>query len=159
MKKFVGRSDRVDQPATMTLRTTVTSPFGRKVRIAAAVLGLAEQLRIVPADTRDESDTLRTQNPLGKMPCLVLSDGTCLFDSRVIIEFLDEPSGRARLTPREGLERYRILTASALADGVADAALLMVYERRFREPEQVSENWLAHQRGKVLRGLAALERR
>jgi glutathione S-transferase len=140
------------------LRSTVTSPFGRKVRMAAGVLGLTERITLEPANTLDETDSLRQQNPLGKMPCLLLADGTALYDSRVIIEFLQEAAGSTQLVPLRGIERYRALTRAALADGIADAALLMVYEGRFREPQQFSERWLAHQRGKMLRGLGEFER-
>jgi glutathione S-transferase len=79
--------------ATFILRSTLTSPFGRKVRMAIDVLGLGGRVSIVPADTLDETDTLRTQNPLGKLPCLLLTDGTALYDSRVIIEFLQDLAG------------------------------------------------------------------
>jgi len=139
-----------------TLRSTLTSPFGRKVRIAMEVLGLADLIDLEPADTRSETDSLRLQNPLGKMPCLLLEDGTAIYDSRVIIEYLDLWSGRNMLIPAQAEERARALTRATLADGIADAALLMVYESRFRDPGQVSEVWLTHQRGKVERGLAAM---
>ncbi|WP_346914546.1 glutathione S-transferase family protein [uncultured Roseibium sp.] len=142
--------------APRTLRSTLTSPFGRKVRIAMEVLGLSDLIALEPADTRSETDSLRLQNPLGKMPCLLLEDGTAIYDSRVIIEFLDQWSGRNRLIPAQAEERARTLTRATLADGIADAALLMVYESRFRDPEQVSDIWLAHQRGKVERGLTAI---
>jgi glutathione S-transferase len=142
---------------TFVLRSTLTSPFGRKVRMAAAVLAMAERITLVPADTLDENDTLRTQNPLGKMPCLLLNDGTALYDSRVIIEFLQEAAGSERLLPARGLARYKALTRATLADGITEAALLMVYEARFRDASAQSEVWLAHQRGKVARGLAAFE--
>ena len=146
-----------DSPSWV-LRSTLTSPFGRKVRMAASVLGLTGRYRLAPADTLNESDTLRAQNPLGKMPCLLLADGTALYDSRVIIEFMQEQAGTDRLLPTRGLARYTTLTRAALADGICDAALLMVYEGRFREPGTHSERWLAHQRGKVTRGLSAFER-
>lgn len=139
------------------LRSTLTSPFGRKVRMAAFVLGLSDRIKIVPADTLNESDTLREQNPLGKMPCLLLTDGTALYDSRVIIEFLQEVAGSSQLLAANGLARYQALTLAALADGIAEAALLMVYEDRFRDADAQSKRWLAHQRGKVLRGLASFE--
>jgi glutathione S-transferase len=145
----------VTDGASWVLRSTLTSPFGRKVRMAAAVLGLDTRIVVVPADTLNEADTLREQNPLGKMPCLLLEDGTALYDSRVIIEFLQEQAGTDRLLPKRGLARYTMLTRAALADGVTDAALLMVYERRFRDPDMQSERWLAHQHGKVQRALAA----
>src|SRR5690349_20195618 len=144
-------------PGPYVLRSSVSSPFGRKVRIAAEVLGLTDRITLAPADTLDETDTLRRQNPLGKMPCLLLSDGSAIYDSRVIVEFLQEVAGTDRLLPLRGADRFRALTRSALADGIMDAALLMVYEGRFRPPEQHGERWLAHQRGKVLRGLAAFE--
>src|SRR5690242_17617728 len=119
---------------TWVLRSTLTSPFGRKVRMAAAVLGLERRIMLVPADTLNETDTLRQQNPLGKMPCLLLADGTALYDSRVIIEFMQDAAGTDELLPRGGLPRYTTLTRAALADGICDAALLMVYEGRFRDP-------------------------
>jgi glutathione S-transferase len=140
------------------LRSTVTSPFGRKVRIAAEVLGLTGRITLVPADPLDESDTLRAQNPLGKMPCLLLADGTAIYDSGVIIEFLQDAAGSDRLLPTGGLARFKALTLARLADGITEAALLMVYEGRFRDPGMASERWLAHQRGKATRGLAAFER-
>jgi len=140
-----------------TLRSTVTSPFGRKVRIAIDLLGLSGRVTLAPADTLDETDTLRMQNPLGKMPCLLLDDGTAIYDSAVIIEFLAEMAGDERLIPPRGLPRYRALTRATLADGIAEAALLMVYEGRFRDADKHSPRWLAHQRGKIERGLAAFE--
>ena len=145
-----------DKP-TWVLRSTLTSPFGRKVRMAAAVLGLADRYRLEPADTLNEADTLRQQNPLGKLPCLLLEDGTALYDSRVIIEFLQEEAGSDRLVPKSGIARYTTLTRATLADGITDAALLMVYEGRFRDSATHSERWLAHQRGKIMRALAVLE--
>jgi glutathione S-transferase len=140
----------------MTLRTTLTSPFGRKVRMAAHALDLEGSIAIEPANTLDEADTLRRQNPLGKMPCLILQDGTAIYDSRVIVEFLGSLAATPTLIPPAGIDRYRVLTRAELCDGLADAALLMVYEGRFREPAQISARWLEHQRGKVMRALAAL---
>ena len=140
-----------------TLRSTLTSPFGRKVRLGAAVLGLADQIKLVPADTMDAADSLRSQNPLGKMPVLLLQDGSALYDSWVILEFLQELAGGEALVARAGAQRYATLTQARLVDGVGEAALLMMYEARFREPEQMSRRWLDHQRGKVERGLAVLE--
>ena len=142
---------------SFVLRSTLTSPFGRKVRMAAEVLGLTSRITVKPANTLDESDTLRTQNPLGKLPCLLLSDGSVLYDSRVIVEFLQEVAGTDRLLPQRGSARYRALTLAALADGITEAALLMVYEDRFRDADMHSPRWLAHQRGKIERGMAAFE--
>ncbi|MCF8478028.1 MAG: glutathione S-transferase family protein [Pseudolabrys sp.] len=143
---------------TFVLRSTLTSPFGRKVRMAIDLLGLGERIVIVPADTLDQNDTLRQQNPLGKLPCLIAADGTAIYGSGVIVEFLQELAGGALLAPARGLERYKALTKATLADGIADAALLIVYERRFRDPGTYSERWLQHQRGKIARALTAFGR-
>jgi glutathione S-transferase len=142
---------------SFVLRSTATSPFGRKVRMAIDVLGVGHLVTIEPADTLDANDTLRQQNPLGKMPCLLLPDGTAIYDSGVIIEFLAEGAGSDALVPRDGPERYIALTRARLADGITEAALLLVYENRFRDPGTQSERWLAHQRGKAERALAAFE--
>lgn len=140
------------------LRSTLTSPFGRKVRMAIELLGLSDRIVIVPADTLDDNDTLRQQNPLGKLPCLLLADGTAIYGSVVIVEFLQEVAGSDMLLPLRGLDRYKTLTKTTLADGIAEAALLMVYEGRFREPSTYSERWLKHQREKIARALTAFGR-
>jgi glutathione S-transferase len=141
----------------LTLRTSPASPFGRKVRIAAALLGLEARIAIVPADTGDPADSLRQQNPLGKIPALIAEGGEAIFDSRVIVEYLDGLAGGGRLIPADLAARIRALTLQALADGIADAAVLQVYERRMREPAERSAKWVDYQAGKVTRALAALE--
>ncbi len=140
----------------MILRSAPASPFGRKVKIAAALLGLSAQLSVVDADTSSESDSLRRENPLGKIPTLILEDGTSIYDSRVIVEYLDH-IGSGGVIPREPGARFRALTLQALADGIMDAALLQVYEGRWRPSDRHESRWLDHQAGKVARGLAALE--
>jgi glutathione S-transferase len=140
----------------MILRAAPASPFGRKIKIAAALLGLSAQLSLVDADTANESDSLRRENPLGKIPTLILEDGTSLYDSRVIVEYLDHVGGGG-VIPREPGTRFRALTLQALADGIMDAALLQVYEGRWRPADRHEPKWLTHQAGKVARGLAALE--
>ena len=141
----------------LILRSSPASPFGRKVRIAATVLGLDEGIEIVAADTNDADDSLRQQNPLGKIPALVLADGETLFDSAVIVEYLDWLAGGDKIIPVAPGPRFAVLTRQALADGIMDAALLQVYETRYREPGQQVAKWLEHQAGKVARGLASLE--
>lgn len=140
----------------LVLRASLTSPFVRKIRIAASVLGLADRIEIVAADTSNPGDSLRQQNPVGKIPILILEDGAILFDSRVIAEYLDALAGGGRIIP-VGPERFGVLTLQALADGIMDAALLQVYEARFREPAQFGAKWLDHQAAKVARGLERLE--
>jgi glutathione S-transferase len=144
-------------PEKFILRSTVTSPFGRKVRMAIDVLGLANRVTMQPADTRDENDTLRQQNPLGKMPCLLRADGSAIYDSGVIIEFLQDVARTDRLLPAIDPTRFEMLTLARLADGITEAAILMIYEGRFRDPGMQSQRWLDHQRGKITRALAAFE--
>jgi glutathione S-transferase len=141
----------------LTLRTSPASPFGRKVRIAAALLGLEARIAIVPAETNDSADSLRRQNPLGKIPALIAEDGEAIFDSRVIVEYLDGLAGGGRLIPADLAVRIPALTLQALADGIADAAVLQRYERSMREPAERSAKWVDYQAGKVTRALAALE--
>lgn len=141
----------------LTLRTSPASPFGRKVRIAAALLGLEEQIAVAAADTSDPADSLRRQNPLGKIPALIAEDGEAIFDSRVIVEYLDGLTGGGRLIPTDLATRVRVMTLQALADGIADAALLQVYERRMRDPAERSARWVDYQAEKVARALTALE--
>jgi glutathione S-transferase len=141
----------------MILRNAAPSPFGRKVRIAISLLGLADQIETRPADTNDPGDDLRKQNPLGKIPALISEDGTVYYDSRVILEYLDHRAGGGRIIPREPAARFAALRLQALCDGICDASLLLVYEKRFRAAERHEPKWLDHQAGKVERGLAALE--
>jgi glutathione S-transferase len=141
----------------LTLRSSPSSPFVRKVRIAASVLGLDREIGLAPADTMNASDTVRLQNPLGKIPSLVLEDGTVLFDSRVILEYLDHRAGGGRIIPTDIDARLAALRLQALADGIMDASVLLVYEGRWRAPERHEPKWIEHQAGKVERTLAALE--
>jgi glutathione S-transferase len=140
----------------MILRTSAASPFGRKVRMAIEVLGLAPQISVVAADTNDPSDTLRQQNPLGKIPTLVLDSGEALFDSRVIVEHLNALDGRDLLIPA-GPARLGSLRQQSLADGLLDAALLQVYEKRYRPDTHHVASWVELQQGKVDRALAFAE--
>ncbi len=139
-----------------TLRGVPASPFVRKARIAADVCGLTDRVEVEAADTNDANDTLRRQNPLGKIPALVLDDGTVLYDFTVIVEFFDDRAGGGVIIPR-GDARFPVLALQSLADGLMDAAVLQVYEGRYREPETHSQRWLDHQKGKVTRALASLE--
>jgi glutathione S-transferase len=141
----------------MILRSSPASPFGRKVRIAIALLAFDSDTQIEPADTNNIADTLRHQNPLGKIPVLIAEDGMAYYDSRVILEFLDERAGGGRIIPHDGRARLAALRLQALADGVLDASILTVYEARWRAHEHHEQKWLEHQAGKVTRALAALE--
>ena len=141
----------------MILRSAAASPFVRKVRIAAAVLGLEGDIKSEPADTADPSDSVRRQNPLGKIPALILDDGTALYDSRVILEYLDHRAGGGRIIPHEPAARFKALSQQALCDGILDAGVLRVYEGRWRPPEHHVAKWVEHQAGKMSRALSVLE--
>jgi glutathione S-transferase len=141
-----------------TLLSSPPSPFGRKVRIAIDVLGMTDRIAVLTADTNNPDDPVRRHNPLGKIPTLLLDDGDTLFDSRVIVDYLNALDGRDLLIPA-GPERTGVLREQALADGILDAALLQVYERRYRPAEHHVESWLEHQRGKVARALDAFSAR
>ena len=141
----------------MILRSTPPSPFGRKVKLAASVLGLSGDIKVEPADTNDANDSLCQQNALGKIPTLVLEDGTTLFDSRVIVEYLDHRAGGGKIIPQEPKARFATLRLQALADGMTDAQILLLYEGRFRPPEHHVKKWTDYQADKIKRGLTALE--
>jgi len=141
----------------MILRSSPPSPFGRKVRIAIALLGFDGEVTIEPADPTDLKDSVRAQNPLGKIPVLLAEDGAAYYDSRVILDYLDDRAGGGKIVPREAKARLAALRLQALCDGILDASILTVYESRWRKPETHDQKWLDHQAGKISRGLAALE--
>lgn len=144
----------------MKIHYSVTSPFVRKCLVAAHELGLRDRLEIVPANAhpvaRDRG--LVAVNPLGQVPTLVTDDGAVLYDSRVIVEYLNALAG-GDLIPDVPDARWSVLTEQALADGMTDAALLTRYEVAARpEPLRWGE-WIEGQLDKVACGLAELERR
>jgi glutathione S-transferase len=141
----------------LTVRTGAGSPFGRKARIAISVLGLDGKVAVEPAANQDPADPIRKQNPLGKVPVLLLDDGGTLFDSPVILEYLDMLAGGGKIIPAEKKARFEALRLQALADGILDASILLVYEGRYRAKEKHEQKWLDLQSGKVARGMAELE--
>ena len=141
----------------MILRSSPSSPFGRKVRIAVSLLGFDGDVKIEPADTTDVNDSVRAQNPLGKIPVLIAEDGVAYYDSRVILDYLDDRAGGGKILPREAKVRLAALRLQALCDGILDASILTIYETRWRRAEAHEPKWLEHQAGKVTRALAALE--
>jgi glutathione S-transferase len=141
----------------MILRSSPPSPFGRKVKLALAILGLDKDVTVEKSDPTDLNDTIRQQNPIGKIPALILEDGSVLYDSPVILEYLDHCAGGGKIIPQEPTARFNSLRLQALCDGILDAGILLVYEGRWRPPEMAVQKWLDHQSGKVTRALAALE--
>jgi glutathione S-transferase len=141
----------------MILRSTPASPFARKARIAIAVLGLSDKIDLREADLNDPADSIRAQNPLGKIPALIMEDGTAYYDSRVILEVLDHLAGGGKIIPAEPKARFAALRLQALCDGILDAGVLLVYENRYRPPEKLVQAWVDRQTDKVTRALSALE--
>jgi glutathione S-transferase len=137
----------------MKLVTSLTSPFGRKARIVLLEKKIPFQLQVENPWLPDS--TVPTFNPLGKVPVLVLEDGVSVFDSRVIVEYLDHVSPVGHLIPNEPKSRMVVRGVEALADGVTDAAVLVFMEKK-RAPEQQSSDWLVLQEKAMFRGLEAL---
>jgi glutathione S-transferase len=139
----------------MKLIASLTSPYARKVRIALAEKKIEYDL-IEEAPWATET-TVASYNPLGKVPVFVLDDGTTLFDSRVIVEYLDTVSPVSRLIPEPNRQRIGVRRWEALADGICDAAVAIRLESA-RAARQQDKRWLERQRRKVDLGLQELAR-
>ena len=138
----------------MRLRYSPTSPYVRKVSVAAIELGLDGQIERVPTNPWDPASDLSADNPLGRIPALVLDDGEVLYDSPVIVEYLDALAGGGRLIPAAGPARWAALRRAALADGILDAGVAVLVER-VRRPEAYRwPEWIGFQTLAVTRGLA-----
>lgn len=140
----------------MRLYASAASPYAAKVRMAAYHCGI--ELEEISVDTSAEPIELTTANPLGKIPVVIEDDGRAIYDSRVICDWFDRISGN-QLQPQTDDEWRFAKIVEALADGVGDALLLMVYEERARPVEKQHSDWLEKQDRKVKRGLAVLEDR
>ena len=137
----------------MKLIASPTSPYARKVRIALAEKKIEYELVEQSPWTADTM--VPTYNPLGKIPVLVMDDGTTLFDSRVIVEYLDTVSPVSRLIPEPSRQRIAVKRWEALADGICDAAAAVVLEAK-RPAKQQSKAWTERQRQKIERGVREL---
>lgn len=143
----------------MRLLSSPPSPFGRKVKITASLKGLRDRIEVVATDTTQPvNDLLHGANPLGKIPALILDDGRTVYDSHVICEYLDLVGSGPALFPKDTDARIAALTLAALADGVTDAGILIVYEKRFRPEDKYAEGWVTRQQGKIDRSLDWLEK-
>ena len=140
----------------MKLIGSPASPYARKVRVVMAEKKLDYQYVIEDVWAADSNIT--ESNPLGKVPCLVMEGGEAVFDSRVIVEYLDTLSPVGKLIPGQGRERAEVKTWEALADGLMDAALLARMEVIFkgRPPEQQCQAWIDRQLGKINAVLKAM---
>ncbi|MBB5514676.1 glutathione S-transferase [Rubricella aquisinus] len=143
----------------MQLYDNPASPYCRKVRILLHETGLMDQVHLttVAGNAADPGTMPVTVNPLGKIPCLVRDTGPALYDSRVICAYLDDLAGAGLYGT--GSARWDILTLEALADGMLDAALAIVYEARIRDEAMRHEGWVEGQWDKIARALDALEGR
>jgi glutathione S-transferase len=142
---------------TMKLLGSLTSPYVRKVRIVLAEKKLDYQLQLEDVWA---SDTIVAANPLGKVPCLVMEGSEAVFDSRVIVEYVDTLSPVGKLIPATGRERTEVRTWEALADGVLDAAVAIRLEQTWagRSEAQRSQAWVDRQLGKIDAALVAMAR-
>ena len=133
-----------------------TSPYVRKVRIVMAEKKL--EYNFLPENVWAQDTTITQSNPLGKVPCLILDAGEALFDSRVIVEYLDILSPVGKLIPASGRERAEVKTWEALADGLLDASILARLEATWagRTEAQRSQAWIDRQMGKVTDSLKAM---
>lgn len=139
----------------MKLIGSPTSPYVRKVRIVFAEKKLDYQME---TENVWEPDTkIQTFNPIGKVPCLLVEDEDAIYDSRVIVEYLDTLSPVSRLIPQAGRERTDVKCWEALADGLLDAAVMIIKEKQ-RPAEQISHDWIERQVGKVNAALAAMSK-
>lgn len=138
----------------MQLLYTVNSPYARKVRIVAIEKHIDLTLTEVVLAAAD--CPVSQHNPLGKVPVLVLDDGESLYDSRVIVEYLDHRTPVAHLIPQDHLAKIKVRRWEALADGVCDAAVAVMLEQRKPEVQQ-SGAWIEKQMAKVIAGLTALD--
>jgi len=137
----------------MKLITSLTSPYGRKVRVVLLEKKIPFHLQV--ENPWSPETPVPGFNPLGKVPVLVLEDGISVFDSRVIVEYLDHVSPVAHLIPSEPKVRMMVRGVEALADGVTDAAVAVNLECK-RAPEQRSSDWMTLQEKTLFRGLEAL---
>ena len=144
----------------MKLYYAAASPFVRKVLIALHETNLLDQVELVPVTVTPiaPGDIVPARNPLGKIPCLELPDGTAIYDSRVITRYLSSLAPATNLYPEDD-SLWDVLTLEATADGIMDAAVTMTYERRIRPEEIVYEPFLNAQWEKIDRALTALETR
>ena len=138
----------------MKLIGSLASPYVRKVRVVMAEKKLDYEL--VLEDVWAPDTTISASNPLGKVPCLIMEDGGAMFDSRVIVEYLDTMSPVGKLLPSQGRERASIKCWEALADGVLDAGIAVRLERTQRPANEQSAAWVQRQLGKVDSGLKAM---
>jgi len=140
----------------MKLRYSATSPYVRKVSVTLIETGLDEMVERIPTSVWDPATDIGKDNPLGKVPALILDDGSVLYDSPVICEYLDGLNKGQKLFPANGKARWRALKLQALGDGMTDAGILRLLEGR-RPKELQWDKWADRQAAAVARAMDALE--
>ena len=140
----------------LTLYFSLTSPYARKTRIVVAETGLTDRVTLTAADPWASNPTLVALNPLSKIPTLIADDGTVIFDSPLICEYLDRLHDGPPLLPADGEPRWTALRQQALGDGITDAAVLRRLDT-MRPVEQQSATWQSRQAAAIARGLDAIE--
>ncbi|MCP3867715.1 MAG: glutathione S-transferase [Gammaproteobacteria bacterium] len=143
----------------MRLRYSPTSPYVRKVMATAIETGQKRAIEKIPTNPWDPESGIDRDNPLGKVPALILDDGSVLFDSPVICAYLDSLHQGRPLIPPSGRERWDVLCLEALADGLMDAAVLVTLEKKHRDEAVRSQWWLDVQKETVDRSIRELDRR
>ncbi len=144
---------------SMTLFYSPTSPFVRKVMVLLHETGQLAKVALqeVQLSPISPSPEVNAANPAGKIPALRLADGSLLFDSRVILEYLDQQHSGQPLLAASGSARWNCLTLCALADALLDAAVLIRYESFLRPQDKRWDSWLSGQQDKIERALAHFE--
>ena len=140
----------------MKLYYSPTSPYVRKVNVFAIEAGLDEEIKRINTNPWVEDVNLLSVNPLSKVPTLIMDDGSELYDSPVICEYLDSLNQGSRLIPAEGVDRWYALRLQALGDGILDAAVSRFLERK-RAVSQQSRDWENMQQSTIQRVLDSLE--
>lgn len=140
----------------MKLRYSATSPYVRKVLVCAIELGLIDRIELDDTNVWSPETSIRKNNPLGKVPCLILDDDQNLFDSPVICEYLDSLIPGIVLFPAVGAARWKALRFQAIADGIMDASILRLLEGK-RDAGERSDGWIERQRTSVHAALDTLE--
>jgi glutathione S-transferase len=140
----------------MELKYSGLSPYVRKVMVVAHEVGVADRIRQMPVNVRDEPEKIAPFNPLGKIPVLITDSGEVFYDSQVICEYLDTEFGGGRLLPASGAGRWAMMTRMTMADGLLDAAILARVERA-RPAANQSAEWIEWQLRKVNASLDQLE--
>jgi glutathione S-transferase len=150
------------EPSAMKLTFSPTSPFARKVKIAAIELGLIDRIEFVPAavtPTKTNAEYASTISPLRKLPALILDDGSVIVDSVTIVDYLDDLAGGGRLIPASGTARWQCRSEHAVIQGMLDAMLLCRYEKLLRPENLRWQAWYDDQWDRAWQGFRMFEQR